>query len=323
MGGKTKPEKGLKEIVAVVPREASEAVENFLIESGAIGTSIESFELEGPTETVRAYFPQGRSAERLEARLGAYVKAIEGYFPGEVGWNFSVQTLVEDDWQQAWRAFFKTSRVSRRIVIKPPWESYEPKGEERVVEIDPGMAFGTGIHETTRLCLEVLDREIDRRLGKARARVKDRVSLLDVGTGSGVLAIAGARLGARPVKGIDVDERALEAAFQNVRRNRVEEVVEIGSDPLEAVSGRFDLVVANIDFKTLARLEGPLTAHVAPRGRLILSGVLNDQVRALAGIFEGRGFEVVGGETEGEWSCLVLRRLMPSSRDSPPRRYEG
>lgn len=302
------PRREFKEIVAVVPWQASEAVENFLVESGALGTSIERLDPEGSTETVRGYFPQDRSIEELEAMVGAYLKAIEDYFPSPAKWQFSVRILTEEDWEEAWKVFFRTIRVTRRIVIKPTWEHYEARGKETVINIDPGMAFGTGLHATTRLCLEAIDREIDRRPGGTQGNRGMRTSLLDVGTGSGILAIAAARLGARPVMGIDIDEGAIEVARQNLRRNRVDRVVKISSGSLKAVHGCFDLVLANIDFKTLVELRGPLASHVCEGGRLVLSGIIRQQAEDLREMFEGEGFQVAKEKSKEQWSCLVFER---------------
>lgn len=298
----------LVETVVVVPWQASEAVENFLVELGAFGASIEKLDLGGPTETVRGYFPGDRRMDDLEASVGAYLKAIEDYFPSPAKWHLFVHILADKDWQEAWKAFFRTIRVTRRIVIKPTWEVYRARGKETVIEIDPGMAFGTGLHATTRLCLEAIDKEIDRGIKENQGKRRTGLSLLDVGTGSGILAIAAARLGAQPVMGIDIDERAIEVARQNVRRNGAEEAVKISLESLNAINGRFDLVFANIDFRTLVELKGPLTSHVYDGGRLVLSGILSKQREGLRERFQGEGLPLVGEKTREGWSCLVFER---------------
>jgi len=300
------PRREFKEITVVVPWQASEAVENFLVELEALGTSIERFDLEDSTETVRGYFAGDKAMGDLEGSVKAYLKAIEGYFPSPAHWQFSTRVLADKDWQEAWKAFFRPIRVSRRIVIGPTWEPYEARGKETVITIDPGMAFGTGLHATTRLCLEAIDREIDRRIKGNLRKGSMGLSFLDVGTGSGILAIAAARLGASLVMGIDIDETAIEVARQNLRRNSVEQVVRIGSENLKAIDGCFDLVVANIDFTTLAELKGPLAAHVSPGGRLVLSGIIKKQKKSLREMFEGEGFELVQEKSREGWSCLVF-----------------
>jgi ribosomal protein L11 methyltransferase len=296
------------EITAVVPCQASEAVENFLLEAGSLGTSIEQFNGNGSTETVRAYFSVDRRVDRIEAALGAYLKAIENYVASPGTWQIS-GCILDEDWKDRWKAFFKTTRVTRGIVIKPTWEAYTAKGQEIVIEIDPGMAFGTGLHATTRLCLQAIHSERDRRIRENRLVRETPLSLLDVGTGSGVLAIAAAKLGLRPVMAIDIDETAIEIARQNVKRNKVARVVRISRKRLEAVKGCFDFVVANLDLKTLLGLRESLTAHVSHGGRLVLSGILGREKAAINAALCGGGFQIVSEKKRAGWTCLVLERI--------------
>jgi len=258
--------KEMKEIVAVVPWQASDAVENFFMEQGALGVSIERFDIEGPTETVRGFFLTSQITSRLKRSVNAYLKDIEAYFPSEVQWRSSIRVLPASDWQERWN-------------------------------------FGTGLHASTRLCLEIIDEEIDRWIGEDRG-----VALLDVGTGSGILAIAAAKLGARPVMGIDIDERAIAVARQNVKRNRVEGSAKITSRDLDAIVRCFDLVIANIDFKTLADLKVSLTRHVSLNGRLVLSGILKEERDRLKVMFGGVKLRLVKEENREGWSALVFER---------------
>jgi len=302
------PREKFTEIAVVLPWEASDAVENFLVESGALGASIEQLDLEGSTQTVRGYFLGEKPIAELEASVRAYLTAIEDYFPSPEKWQFSARILQDEDWQEQWKLFFKPIRVTRRIVVKPTWEPYEARPKEIVIDIDPGMAFGTGLHATTRLCLEVIETEVDRRMRRSDENGSTEVSLLDVGTGSGILAIAAARLGARPVLGIDIDETAIEVARQNVGRNRMDQTVRIGSENFEAIDRCFDLVVANIDLTTLSELKELLVSHVSQRGRLVLSGILRNDRKDLKWIYRGRGLQFVKEKTREGWCCLVYKR---------------
>ncbi len=278
------------------------------MELGALGVSIEQFDVERSTETIRGFFSCDAPAPELERSIKTYLKAIECYFPSQENPQVSIRRLAEGDWQEKWRAFFRPVRVSPRIVIKPKWEPYEAGEKQVVVEIDPGMAFGTGLHATTRLCLNVMEREIDRRIAARPGKGAVGPSLLDVGTGSGILAITAAKLGAKPVVGIDIDETIIDVARKNVIQNGVEEVVRIGSENLEEIGGRFDLILANIDFRTLANLKGPLTGHVSQGGRLILSGITTRQKRNLSEVFRGEGIQIVKDKSREGWSCLVFER---------------
>lgn len=303
-----KESREIVDIVIVAPWQASEAVENFLLELGALGASIEKFDLEGSTETVHGYFPGDTPIGELKASVHDYLKAIEPYSPSPARWQVSVCILTDKDWQEAWKVFFKTIRVTRRIIIKPTWTPYAPRKGETVIEIDPGMAFGTGLHPTTRLCLQMIDREVDRRIRGGGGQMGKEFSVLDVGTGTGILAIAAAKLGARPVMGIDIDETAIEVACQNVKRNRVKGSVRISSENLEAVDRCFDLVIANIDLRTLADLSRPLAAHVSDEGRMVLSGILREQKENLGEIFRAEGFCPIKEKHSKEWICLVCER---------------
>jgi ribosomal protein L11 methyltransferase len=300
--------RALREIAVVLPAQASDAVENFLTELGALGVSIEQFDLTSSTETVRGYFPGDRPTEGLRASVEVYLKAIQAYFPPPMEWRVSLRMLGHQNWEERWKAFLRPIRVTRRIVIKPTWEPYQARKEEILVTIDPGMAFGTGLHATTRLCLEILDREFGQRTEATLMKGSLGPSVLDVGTGSGILAIAAAKMGARRVVGIDIDETAIAVARQNVRRNGVERVVRISRQNLRGLRGRFDLVVANIDPSTLVELKGPLMCHVSQEGRLVLSGILTEQKVALSEIFRDGGFPLVDEKSREGWSCLVLER---------------
>ncbi len=243
--------------------------------------------------TLVAYFSEEAQARRVADTLGRR-------FPARV------EHVVGDDWRDGWRAYFKPSRVGARLVIRPSWEPVRPYPGEVMLTIDPGRAFGSGIHETTRLVL----REIDR-------RVRPGDAVLDVGCGSGILSIAALLLGARRAVGIDVDEDALPVAVANARLNRVVSRFRARAVPVEQTAGRFDLVVANIEARVLVPLASAIGAKVAPAGTLVLSGILRGQEDEVLEAYRARcpGLRFVGPVPfENEWVALVLRR--PSARGS-------
>lgn len=207
---------------------------------------------------------------------------------------------VEPGWRDGWRAWFKASRVTERVVIRPSWEPWVPAPEDRVLDLDPGTAFGTGGHATTRLCLAEADRLIGR--GDPVARV------LDVGTGSGILAIACARLGSHEVIAIDNDPEAVLVARENAARNAVDDLVRVSEAPLGSIGGTFQLILANILAPTLLQLRDALVARLAPGGRVVLSGVLAEEGPAVRAGFEGAGLVFERGGAEGEWVALTLQR---------------
>jgi len=301
--------KKLREISIVAPWQACDAVESFLRDAGALGVSVEQDASDRATEKVRAYFPANKPLDKIETSVLNYINAIKAFFPSGHAWDFKARLLDDEVWQERWKQFFHPIRVTPNIVVKPTWEPFQPTGGEIILTIDPGMAFGTGLHATTRLCLESIEREIEQRAAQNHTRRNRFVSLLDVGTGSGILAIAAALLGARPVLGIDRDPTAVEVAGENVRRNRVEGIVHIGMERLEAIDQRFDLVVANIDLATLIQLKKALADRVGRGGGLILSGVLEEQADALAQAFWNQGLRWTGTQNREEWNCLIFERL--------------
>jgi len=207
----------------------------------------------------------------------------------------------EDEWRDAWKRYFHVVRVAPRIVIVPSWETYEPAAGDVVLDLDPGRAFGTGAHASTRLCLRELDAL------EAGGLAVER--FLDVGTGSGILAIAAAKLwlGARGVA-LDIDPLAVEAAKENLDRNGIRSVAA-SDDSLDAVEGAFDLVVANIQADVLDRMAPALVARTG--GALILSGLLTPQAEPTADVFAALGLRrerVSQLESDAEWSAVVLRR---------------
>jgi ribosomal protein L11 methyltransferase len=216
------------------------------------------------------------------------------------------EAVPESEWRDAWKRYFHTIRLTRQIVVVPSWDSHEPGPDDRVIHLDPGMAFGTGAHESTRLLLGVLQDLADR--GERPTRV------LDLGTGSGILALAAARLwpGAS-VLAVDSDPIAVDATRENVAANRAEAAIRVevaagvaGSLP----RGGFDLVLANIQADVLSALVDSIGPAVAPGGHLGLSGLLADQAAPVAELYRAGGLELVEirpGEGDRAWSAVVLR----------------
>ena len=217
--------------------------------------------------------------------------------------------VIEDDWKERWKDFFTVTRVGERIVVRPPWESLEePPAQGQIdIVIEPGMAFGTGTHETTRLSLAALERIV---------AGGDRV--LDVGCGSGILSIAAARLGAAEVLGLDIDDPAMDAARENARANGVERRVRAERTPLSGVPGIWDVVVANILSSILVTLSEQLVAHVRPGGRLLLSGILDEEADDVAHVFETLGVSEVDRHHLAHWVALVMERPAETGRPADP-----
>ncbi len=222
----------------------------------------------------------------------------------KVSFEVSTAVIPEQDWGENWKQFFKPLRIGSKLVVFPPWEKARLKKSEIPVEITPGMAFGTGTHGTTQLCIEALEKRLKKR----------SASVLDVGTGSGILAIVAAKLGVQEALGIDTDPVAVEVAGENVERNGVKGVVRVREGEAGTIRKRFDLVVANIDFKGLERLKLPLIRRVKRKGYLILSGILKEEEdRIRRDFLETKALRFVERGLRGDWSCLTFKKKEETS----------
>lgn len=291
-----------------VPAAAVDLVCHELAELGSSGVSVlerqlDTFVAPDPdadspeTYPLRAYFSTEESAVQLAARVEQALAWLRDAFSGE--WSEArIREVAGDGWAEDWKQHFPVFRVGR-LVVRPSWEAVVPEPGEVLLTLDPGMAFGTGTHGTTRLCLEALVRAMDE---VAAPRV------LDVGTGSGILAIAAAALGAPRVLACDIDPEACRVAEENARANGVAARIEVTDRPLEALAGDFDIVLANILAEENVRLAAELTRRLAPGGFLILSGILREKealVREGFSAFALSGPEV---RAQDEWICLTYGR---------------
>ncbi|HSR11672.1 MAG TPA: 50S ribosomal protein L11 methyltransferase, partial [Thermodesulfobacteriota bacterium] len=260
------------EITIEIPSRHSEAVSNFLIELGSPGV-IQGQGRGRMRERITGYF-----ADSLPART--FEKKTRDFLSATVGRDYSVSRRVirEEKWAEAWKKNFKPAHVTPRLVVKPPWEEYGARKNEVVIEIDPGMAFGTGTHATTRLCLKALEDSLSARLKPA--------AILDVGTGSGILAIAAVKLGVRHVLGIDIDAVAVDCARENSRANGVDHAIDFRVGTPGRLRKKFDIVLANLLPQELLRSVASISARVKPGGTLIASGFLKKQRQEIVAAFK-------------------------------------
>lgn len=208
------------------------------------------------------------------------------------------EIIADQDWSKNWKEYFTPFEILEDLVIAPSWEPYSIRGAEKVIVMDPGMAFGTGHHATTRLCLALIRSERQRvRLG----------SVLDVGTGTGILGMAAALWGAREVVGIDSDNEAVTAAQLNVRTNKLQQVMKVSAEPVNDISATFDLVVANIIHDVLIELAHELKKVTVPGGVLLLSGLISGkQTRSIIDCYQRRGFTLLEEMQDGEWGAVKM-----------------
>jgi len=294
--------------------EAVEAVSEILGRAAPGGTSVEpGFELvdEGlgaridPTRPaiVRAYLPaRDRAvAQRAAADVADALGHLQAFGLRPIG-ELRTRLVDEADWAEAWKAHFPVLRVGRRLVLRPTWRRHRRRADDVVLALDPGMAFGTGLHPTTRLCLSGIEALADRGV-LADARV------LDVGCGSGILAIAALKLGAGPAIGLDTDPIAIEATLANARRNALTRRIRVRPGSLPSGEPAFDVVLANLIAGVLVQLAAGLRDELRPGGTLLASGIFVDRETEVRGAFEAVGLRVSGRDVDGEWVALeAIRR---------------
>ena len=255
-------------------------------------------------EGIRFYCDEGDEGSVFR-KLGAILEPFQQRYPEE---PFAIRSslLLGDDWADGWKVFFKPLRIGRRFLICPTWETPPDGDDDLLILMDPGRAFGTGRHETTRLCLEWIEEWAD---GGGR-----KASFLDVGTGSGVLSVAAALAGAERVTGVDNDPEAVEVAQENVLLNNLSHKVDLLQGSIEDVEGRFDAVVSNIQSMPLIAMAEEMVRRVADDGVLALSGILEEQKTDVLKAYEACGLKSTGVRVAGEWVLLVFKR--PGKDDS-------
>ena len=244
--------------------------------------------------SVTGYFPGNESFAENRSLLELSVRELS--VAGMSGCSVAYEELDEADWAESWKAHFYPQTIGQHMVVKPTWRDYERKPGDLVIEIDPGMAFGTGTHATTRMCLIMLERYL-----------KKGMTFLDVGTGSGILMVAAFLLGAEKVWGVDNDPIAVDIARSNLSLNRVpgEQTVVTTADLTTGVSGTFDVIGANILAEVVAELIPSVKQVLAPDGLLICSGIIRSKRHLVVDQLQQFGFRIVADLTEEEWVCIV------------------
>lgn len=295
------------EVAVQVPAELVEPVADILVEMGAGGVVIEDpavlidhaarthpeewavapLQVPAGRALVKAYFSEDNTREKILCALRQELSRILAGAAREV----ECRLVPGEDWEFAWRAYYKTTRAGEKIVVKPAWEEYRAAAGEIVIEMDPGQAFGCGTHPTTAMCLKLLEKHLRR--GEA---------VYDVGTGSGILAVAAAMLGASRVVAVDMDPLAVRAANENAERNGVAGLVQVvRGNLLDAAEGPAGLVVANILADVIVALAPSAAKVLNPGGIFISSGIIARRSGDVLAALSAAGFAVEETVAEGEW----------------------
>lgn len=241
--------------------------------------------------------------EHTHDRLSTLKTQLEGMKADDFGIPLGELTLEErpvadEDWSENWKKYYKPFRVGKQLVVKPTWEPYALQPDDVLIELDPGMAFGTGTHETTHMCMELAEKYLT-----------SGMRVMDVGTGSGILAIAAAKLGATEVLAIDIDPDAVKVAKENIAHNHVEQSVRaVVGDLVKSEAMPCELALANIVADAICMLAEPLTRHLTENGLLVCSGIIREREDDVLRAAKEAGYMLVDRLTMGEWVALALRK---------------
>jgi ribosomal protein L11 methyltransferase len=303
------PEKWLK-IEITASTELMDALGNFLEETGARGVFQENLESRFPDdlpeaqafETIKAFFPQDARSEKRIAAIQKYLGSLSEIFSDLPAPSLKTEIISDPDWGEQWKKYFKPIRVSNNIIVKPTWERYAPSSRDIVIEIDPGMAFGTGQHESTRMCIEALEDII------MKDRSVQNWKVLDVGCGTGILGITAAKLGAQDVICVDIDKKATEIAGENAAINLVSDRVHIISKDAMAINESRNLIIANLTSKLLLKLRQHFTQLLEPEGYMIISGIIEQDAKEIEENFSVAPLILSRVIKEKEWVCYILKK---------------
>lgn len=304
------------EVTVITSSEAVEAVSGILYNTGVKGVAIQDsqdveFKKKHPGDW--DYFDE----KLLDIEDGAVIK---GYYKEDEKFQFYIKYIEEgvnsleefgidkgkgivvynkvneQDWENNWKKYYKPTKVGNKIVVKPIWEEYSKKDDEIILELDPGMAFGTGTHETTRMCIKALEKY-----------VKEDSTVFDIGTGSGILSIAAAKLNAKKVIGVDLDPVAVDSANQNVGFNKLNNIEILHGNLMEVVKGKADIVIANIIADIIMFLTKDVKNFIKEDGYFISSGIILDRKDDVVKCLEENGFTIEELNIDGEWCCIVAK----------------
>ena len=304
------------DVTIITSTEAVEAVSAMLYNTGVKGVSILDpldliFRRDHTTDwdyfdetiidtnggvVVKGYYKKDEKFEGYLEEIKIGVNKLPEFGLDKGLGTVTANMVNEEDWENNWKKYYKPIKVGEKIVIKPIWEDYSKNPEEIIVELDPGMAFGTGTHETTRMCIKALERHVN-----------SDSTVFDIGTGSGILSIAAAKLGAKKTIGVDLDPVAVESAKQNVSYNDLNNIEIVYGDLMEVVKGKANIVIANIMADIIMFLTEQVKEFIVEGGYFISSGIILSKKDEVINKLTQCGFKIEEINIEGEWVCIVAK----------------
>lgn len=246
---------------------------------------------------VKAYFPESEDLIDKIELIKQNIEKIPLYNLDKGLGEVTTSEVYEKDWADSWKKYYKPKKIGERIVIKPSWEEYESEDDDIIIELDPGMAFGTGTHETTIMCIRQLEKYVN-----------EGNNVFDIGSGSGILSIAAAKLGARKVVGVDLDELSVKVSTENAKMNGVEDIVNFKhGNLLDVINEKADVVVSNIVAEIITVLSKDITSFLNKDGIFIASGIIHEKIQMVKDAMMDEGLVIIDTITMGEWVCIVAR----------------
>jgi len=275
-------------------KQNSDLISDFLTGIGSISVA-EDF-IDDSVSEICVYFPSFTDTDEIIYKIKNYVNFLESEYGDIYIGAFNIEEIDESKWQ-VWKDILKAVKVTDKIVIRPPWEKYESEDEQIVIVINPSMAFGTGHHESTRLCIEALEKTI----------LTDKVdSVLDVGCGSGILSIVAAKLGVKNILAFDTDPVSIDESKKNIEYNEITKGIKTRCCDIEEIEGNFDLILANVYVEPLLNMRDAIKSRLNKDGKVILSGFQDFREKELISGYEAAGFKLMNKYVDGEWVSAVF-----------------
>ena len=293
------PEKSWQKIIVHSPVPISESIASFIADLTGGGVEIADDRDSADHVYILGYLETDDPtlSDKLAA-VRSYLIDIHRQLPQYPQASLELDEIENQDWHRKWKESFKPFRLSANIIVKPSWEEYSPSPDEKVIEIDPGMAFGTGLHASTRLATELMESHLN-----SNPSVPQNV--LDVGTGTGILAIGAALLGCKKIAAIDNDPEAITAAVDNITANQLADIIEASTTDLAELTGPYEMILANIIHNTLVEMAPTLANLLTSGGILIMAGILTGaQAEKIVKVYNDAGLTNIESRSSGEWSAL-------------------